>query len=251
MPPRLSTFDGDKAKSSLTEGDATLMADTFKGEGVKPIVSSIIPDEKVHSTPMVILFSDEIQFDLPKTVDNLNRFAYRYGVEFVEELYNQGGGWAAVEEAYENPPNTTEQIMHPEKYFVQEGAQSVEAPLISGDWNLTENERFGEYFILVMLDRWISKDKAEHAAEGWGGDNLTYYERGDEYLFTWNISWDSMDDANEFYLAFQEMMDKTSAEKENGNYWSANGRYLSIQWNENSTLIISSDNETIVQQPFF
>jgi hypothetical protein len=59
-----------------------------------------------------------------------------------------------------------------------------------------------------------------------------------------------MDDANEFYLAFQEMMQKTSAKKENGNYWSANGRYLSIKWNENSTLIISSDNETIVQQPF-
>ncbi|UCC58900.1 MAG: hypothetical protein JSW14_03100 [Candidatus Bathyarchaeum sp.] len=249
MPKRPSTFDGDKARSSLTEGDATLMANTFRGEGVNPSVSSIIPDEKILSLPMMILFSDEIQFSLPDTVDDLKRFSYRYGVGFVEELYEQGG-WGAVEEAYGNPPNTTEQIMHPEKYFGQEDAIPVEAPLMSGDWNLTENEKFGEYFIIVMLDRWISKGEAEQAAEGWGGDNLTYYERGDEYLFTWNIAWDSLDDAHEFYLAFQEMMDKTSAEKENGNCWSANGRYLSIQWNESSTLIISSDNETIVQSSY-
>ena len=198
---------------------------------------------------MVIMFSDEIQPSLPDTIDDLNRFPYRYGVEFVEALYEQGG-WAAVEKAYENPPNTTEQIMHPEKYFAQEDAQPVEAPSITGEWKLTKNERFGEYFILVMLDEWISTDDAEQAAEGWGGDTLTDYERDDEFLFTWNIAWDSKDDAHEFYIAFQEMMYETSAEKEKCSYWFANGRYISIQWNENSTLIISSANETIVQQGF-
>ncbi len=250
MPDRPSTFDGDKARASLTEGDATLMADTFRGEGVKPIVSSRIPDEKALSIPLIITFSDEIQPSLPDTISDLNWFPYRYGVEFVEEMYEQGGGWEAVEKVYENPPNTTEQILHPEKYFAQEDAQLVEAASITGDWNLTKTERFGEYFILVMLDKWIPEKDAEEAAEGWGGDNFTYYERGDDFLFTWNIVWDSTDDAQEFYQAFQEMIDETSAEKENSSYWFANGRYISIQWNANSTLIISSDNETIVQQPF-
>jgi tRNA U34 2-thiouridine synthase MnmA/TrmU len=46
------------------------------------------------------------------------------------------------------------------------------------------------------------------------------------------------------------LMDKTSAKEEDGNYWFAYGRYISIQWNENSTLIVSSDNEATVQQPF-
>jgi hypothetical protein len=100
------------------------------------------------------------------------------------------------------------------------------------------------------LDNWTSSKDAEEAAKGWSGDNLTYYERdGDEYLFTWKIAWDSNDDAREFYSTFQAMMDTTSAEKDNG-YWSAYGRYISIQWNENSTLIVSSDNATFVQQPF-
>jgi len=253
MPERPSTFDGDKARASLTEGDATLMADTFENNGVVPTLWSVTPDDgKSLSIPIVLVFSDEIQPDLPDTIDKINRFPYHYGVEFVKALYaNENGGWEAVEKAYENPPNTTEQIMHPEKYFAQEDAQPVEAPLITGEWNLTKSERFGEYFILVMLNNWISETEAEQAAEGWGGDNLAYYERGDEYLFTWNIVWDSRDDAHEFYIAFQKMMYETSAEKENCSYWFANGRYISIQWNENSTLIISSANETIVQHPFF
>ena len=141
--------------------------------------------------------------------------------------------------------------MHPEKYFAQEDAQPVEAPSISGEWNLTKSERYGEYFILVMLNNWIPEKEAEEAAEGWGGDDLSYYELDDEYFFTWNISWDSNEDAHEFYIAFKKMMNETLAEKENDSRWFANGNYLSIQWDENLTLITSSTNERIVQEPFF
>ncbi len=232
--PERTTFDGAKALTSLKEGDATLMADTFKNDGVVPPSAEV----SVPSTS-----------GLPESINKINRFVYRYGVEFVKAVYEQGG-WDAVDEAYANPPRTTEQIMHPDKYFAQEDALTVEAASVTGDWNLTKTERFGEYFIFVMLDKWISETEAETAAEGWGGDNFTYYERDDDFLFTWNIVWDSKDDANEFYLAFQNLMYKSSAEKHNCSYWSAYGRYISIQWNENSTLIISSANETIVQQPF-
>jgi hypothetical protein len=250
IPTRPKTFDGDKAKTSLIEGDATFMADTFRVEGVNPSVSSIISDEKILSIPMLTMFSCEILPSLPPTINDLNWFPYRYGVKFVEGLYEMGG-WEAVDKAYENPPNTTEQVMHPEKYFVKEDVQNVEAPSISGDWNLGKTESFGEYFILIALNNWIPEKEAEEAAEGWGGDNLSYYERDDEYLFTWNISWDSKVDALEFYIAFQKMMNETLSEKENDSHWFANGIHISIQGNANSTLIISSTNETIVQQSFF
>lgn len=229
--PERTTFDGSKALTSLKEGDATLMADTFKNDGVVP------PSAEVNMPSTS---------SLPESIDRFNRFVYRYGVEFVKALYEQGG-WEAVNEAYANPPNTTEQIMHPEKYFAQEDTQTVEVPSITGEWNLEKTDRFGEYFIQVMLDNWISTDDAEQAAEGWGGDIVNYYERDDDFLFTWNIAWDSRDDAHEFYLAFQEMMYKTSAEKHNCSYWSTDGRYISIQWKENSTLIISSADERLVQ----
>jgi hypothetical protein len=99
-----------------------------------------------------------------------------------------------------------------------------------------------------MLDNWISEDDAEDASKGWGGDVFSYYENGDEFLFTWNIVWDTEDDANDFYLAFQDMMYQASAEKHNCSYWSAYGRYISIQRSGNSTLIVSSADEPLIQQ---
>jgi hypothetical protein len=237
IPERPSTFDSDKALTSLKEGDATLMADTFKNDGVVPPSAEV----RMPSTS-----------SLPESIDRFNRFVYRYGVEFVKALYHyDNASWEVVNEAYTNPPSTTEQILHPEKYFAQEDDQTVEAPSITDEWNLKKTDRFGEYFILVMLDNWISTDEAGQAAEGWGGDIINYYEKDDDFLFTWNIAWDSKDDAHEFYIAFQEMMYETQAEKHNCSYWFADGRYISIQWNENSTLIISSANETFVQQSFF
>jgi hypothetical protein len=232
--PTRTTFDGGKALTSLKEGDATLMADTFKNDGVVP------PPAEV-ATPSTS--------SLPDSVNKLNRFVYRYGVEFVKALYYQMGSWGNVDEAYLNPPTTTEQIIHPEKYFAQEDALPVEAASVTDDWSLKKTDRFGEYFIFVMLDNWLSTDDAEQAAEGWGGDTMNYYQKGDDFLFTWNIVWDSKDDAYDFYSSFQDMLYNASAEKQNCSHWLANGRYISIQWNGNQTLIISSANETLVQQP--
>ncbi|NHJ31283.1 MAG: hypothetical protein FK732_00330, partial [Asgard group archaeon] len=147
--PIRTKFDESKALSSLKEGDATLMADTFKNEGIVP-------------TPVAVRKSSSST--IPETIDKLNRFVYRYGVEFVKGLYNyDDDNWDDVYEAYNNPPNTTEQIIHIEKYFLQENALPLQATPVNGDWNLTFTDRFGEYFILVMLDNWLSIDDAELA----------------------------------------------------------------------------------------
>jgi hypothetical protein len=232
--PTRTTFDGSKALTSLKEGDATLMADTFKNNGIVPPLAEV----SISGTS-----------SLPESINKINRFVYRYGVEFVKTLYEQGG-WEAVNGAYTNPPSTTEQIIHPDKYLLQEGALNVEATSVADGWNLKKTNRLGEYFLQVMLDNWLSTDEAEQAAEGWAGDIINYYEKDSDFLFTWNIAWDSKDDAHEFYLTFQELMFEISAEKKNCSHWFADGRYISIQWKENLTLIISSANEMLVQQPF-
>jgi hypothetical protein len=249
--PTRTTFDGAKALTSLKEGDSTFMADIFKNDGVIPVSLAVTTDgETSFSVPLELLFGDEIQPSLPDTINKLNWFPYRSGVEFVKALY-ASGGWDAVENAYTSPPNTTEQIMHPEKYFAQEIAKTVEVPSVTGNWSLTETDSFGEYFVFVMLDNWISETDAEDAAKGWGGDVFSYYESDNEFFFTWNIVWDTVDDTHEFDLAFQDMMYKASAEKHNCSYWSAYGRYISLECNENSTLIVSSADEALVQYPFF
>ena len=45
-------------------------------------------------------------------------FPYLRGMVFCVKLTNEGG-WKAIDEAYKNPPVSTEQILHPEKYLEQ------------------------------------------------------------------------------------------------------------------------------------
>jgi hypothetical protein len=210
------------------------MADTSKNGGAVPLPADVV---KPGSSG-----------NLPESVNKFNRFVYRYGLEFVKTLYDYDlGSWEDVDGAYLNPPATTEQIIHPEKYLSQEAALPVVAPEVDGNWSLVATDSYGEYFVYVMLENWISEEVALDASEGWGGDVFSYYEQGDEFFFTWNIVWDTEDDAFYFEQAFSEMMYRTSAEKHNCSYWEANGRYLSITHDGDSTLIVSSPDESTIE----
>jgi hypothetical protein len=247
--PDIPTFDGEKAKSALIEGDACLMEEAYTNKTKESSFTMEIANGKPSTMSYEKLWLNKISATLPESISRLYYFPYEYGLKFVKALFAKGG-WEAVNQAYNNPPTTTEQIMHPEKYFAKETSNEAEAPLISEKegWQKIKSERFGEYFVLVMLENWIPKVEAERAAEGWGGDNFTYYEQGNDYLFTWSIAWDSMEDASEFVNSFQEMMGKTGASEVNGNFWHAYGRNLSLIWRGTSTTIVCSTNETAIKE---
>ncbi len=53
--------------------------------------------------------------DAPPIISESMIFPYFKGMVFCAKLANTGG-WAAIDEVYKNPPLSTEQILHPEKY---------------------------------------------------------------------------------------------------------------------------------------
>jgi hypothetical protein len=258
--PNPTTVDEEMAHTALVEGDASYMADIYmslaKGQ-------ANVTQAGVNSVSVYLLESPLLADVHPmiNTLWDLDYFPYDQGKAFVKTLYEQGG-FAAVDQAYVPGyvPDTTQQILHPDKYFANETAQAVQAPtLAESKWTLVQTgygqnqNTYGEYFVQVMLANWINQSEAQQAAAGWGGDNFTYYERGSDYLFTWNIKWDSSCDASEFYAAFNNMMNATGALKENLTDWYANGRYLSISWNQNSntTLIAVSTDKAAVLSSYF
>jgi hypothetical protein len=251
-----TTFDMDKAHAALVEGDASYMGDYFKAHytpSASPAngISSFLIDNPALSAI----------HQMPQTVTDLNWFPYVQGKDFVVALYNKDG-WPTVNQAYVRgyTPDTTEQILHPDKYFANESAQEVSAPtLAENNWNLIQSDHgmnyntYGEYFIQVMLGNWLSESDAQRASAGWAGDNFTYYERGSEYLFTWNIKWDTQCDASDFYVTFHVMMNATGAAGDESCHWTANGRYILIEWdqNTNTTLIAVSNNQAAAQESYF
>ena len=87
---------------------------------------------------------------------------------FIARLANHGG-WPAVDEAYRNPPLSTEQILHPEKYRDQiDLPMSIDLGVLKpGDgWKEVCRNVLGEMQMGVML----RKHGAKTAAPGWDGD---------------------------------------------------------------------------------
>jgi len=255
VPP---SFDSDKARDALNEGDASFMGDYYKNQTK---VQSSLANAAVSQVPWMLLgegLLDEVQLDLPRAISELNYFPYTYGTPFIDAIYKRGG-WTAVNEAYANPPVTTEQILHTDKYFANETALGVASPILAeNNWTRTainnnNSTSYGEYFIQVMLGNWLSQNEAQRAAAGWAGDNFTYYERGSDFLFTWNIKWDTSCDASDFYVAFHNMVNATGTTGDNSCHWYANGRYLMIEWNQetNTTLIACSTNQAAAQEAYF
>jgi hypothetical protein len=145
-------------------------------------------------------------------------FAREAGTAFVQALY-QRGGWARVNEVYDELPQSTEQILHPEKYLA--GEQPIElaaVPLtetLGADWQIIADDVLGEWHTDLLLSAnaddqlRIPVEAARSAARGWGGDRLqAYYNaKTNETVLAVVWTWDSVADAREFKLALSAHLD--------------------------------------------
>jgi hypothetical protein len=62
---------------------------------------------------------------------------YSDGPNFVQEIRDDGG-WEAVNDVYANPPASTEQTIHPEKYGADAPTDVTVTDTSSGDWSILE-----------------------------------------------------------------------------------------------------------------
>jgi len=206
--PPLRTFDQRQAWISIIEGDADFTADMYVS---------------IASGPLRYLSP------VSESIDKIKSFPYQYGSGFISTVFDKGG-WSMVNSVYEEPPSSTEEILHSQVYFAEEESFIKIDPLSpeSKEWKRILTDTYGEYFIRIMLEKWIESDESFEAARGWGGDTLSLFQNNGSYLVTWRINWDSEKDSNEFYDAYrQEILIIGAEEVENGLYKTEN-YYISI-----------------------
>ncbi len=187
-----STTDGGLAMRALVEGDADFVADMYCNlTGIKPRGPLPIPVDH----PYIALQS----------------FPYIYGEKFVAYLYRKANNtWTLVNQAYKKPPESTEQVMHPEKYLAHEDPVNVTLAVNEADKPVYVDV-MGEYYILLVLAQKIGLEQAKKAAEGWGGDLLALFHNNQTSTWTlyWNTTWDTLEDAQEYYNAITQALTKT------------------------------------------
>ena len=157
--------------------------------------------------PMMVAGSGKAMRDAPPVLAETLIFPYARGVVFAAHLTN-AGGWAALDRAYANPPLSTEQVLHPEKYLDGTKADpptSVDLGELKpgDDWKEVTRDVMGELVTGIMLRGYGGRS----AAAGWDGDAAVVFEGADDKLgLVWLSTWDTEQDAREFargYAGFQ------------------------------------------------
>jgi hypothetical protein len=212
--------------SCLIEGDASLADEQYAEEVFGPNWFQLVAAE----TPAGA-FKD---IEIPEFLGRAFSFNYSECPEFVRALHGEGG-WPAVDDAYDDPPDTTEQVMHPDKY--REGELANTGPPVNlgeqlGGWRLLDDAQFGEFDVYnwaVTLTHEYTASRL--AGAGWGsGWVRSYRDEADpsRAIVQLSLGWDSRDDLLEFLGVYDAMLAGMGAEGEavsEGNVrWKAPGQ---------------------------
>jgi hypothetical protein len=184
------------ATSALHEGSATIaMVDyvVLKQTGSARVPASL-------RAPVLEALGDvtlPASSGLPRYVREGLVFPYAAGARLISEIQDRGG-WAAVDRAFrDDPPVSSEQVMHPAKYFAGERPERIRIPAPRGT-ALVQQGDFGEFDTEQLLLEGNPRPRAEAAAAGWGGGGYALWRRGDRDGVTLRWTWDSARDAAEF-----------------------------------------------------
>ncbi len=208
------TLDDDAALAldALAEGEATLVMAMWVmkrlgAAGLDELDSADIPTDAMP-VPTV-----------PDLLYRAGEFPYIDGSAFVYTVFGDGG-WEAVNALWEDPPVSSEQIMHPERY-PGDVPEVIDLPDIAGalgtGWLRASEMVMGEMQIGVLLADgapWGEDDSGDafsfprlenaRAAKGWDGDRLLHLRGPEEdWAIVWQTTWDRRTDAREFAEAAQ------------------------------------------------
>ncbi len=192
--------DAELATHALIEGDATLAMTLYVASNPARALSFL------RSFMAAETSSKEIE-KAPRALRETLLFPYQEGLTWTRSLY-QNGGWPAVSRAFNALPQSSEQILHPPKYFIHEAPVKVLLPDLSRSlgrgWRRIETDVNGEWSFYLILDEFLkSVSTSKAAAAGWAGDRYATYESPSGQSFYVSMSaWDTEKDAREFFDAY-------------------------------------------------
>jgi hypothetical protein len=195
----ISDFDDRRmAWLSLLEGDATLVMERFirlRLGGLGLPLGGAAEDARAAALRAPELF--DVPGAPPVVRDQLVQ-PYLAGLDFARALWSRGGA-SALREAWSQPPESTEQVLHPEKFFARERPRRV-VPSQSAprDGRLVSEGVLGE-----LLLRTLAEERGDEAAAGWGGDGWRLWDVGGRTALAWRSEWDRDADAVEFHAALR------------------------------------------------
>lgn len=192
--------DRAAARLALLEGEAALVRSLY--------LDSLPPERREAAAAQAAARSGPELDGAPEVLVHLARFPARAGAALAVDLYRLGGA-AALDQALDRPPATTEQVLHIERYRSLAPAAEVEPPAAEADgYLLVEEGTWGERRWQALLSSRGAAAEAVRAADGWGGDRyrILWEPSAGEVLFAVRYAADSFSDASEMNAAIRNLV---------------------------------------------
>jgi hypothetical protein len=210
LVPLAGCTDAALAYLSVVEGSAAYIASQWLSE-----------QPNVHNTERAPEVS---AFAFPMRIWKPILAPYVAGIAFVDyPRLSKRVGLASgelVNQLYHAIPQSTEQVLHPDKYWDSSKRDEPIAVVISTEslpsgWSVSRQDTLGELILGILCTLPESRDGASIDAdsefpltneivEGWGGDRVMLLSSTDEARFLLLVTvWDTVQDASEFYGALR------------------------------------------------
>ena len=171
---------GDRllARQALIEGEAVSL--TFdlllKPQGMD---ISRLPDLSMTQGLITTSAGGPVIDKAPKFVRDLLLFPYVEGLGFIYQ-FRKRQPWSGMSAVYKDPPRSTTQILHPEKYLdAREDPLAVVipdlSPLLPGSRLVSEDD-LGEFSLGAVLAFHLGDTEGPRVAVGWRGDRYRIWE---------------------------------------------------------------------------
>ncbi|MFN3199901.1 MAG: hypothetical protein ACE366_16005 [Bradymonadia bacterium] len=206
------------ALSSLVEGSAMVVMlwsrqpDSFEAltsaagaQAIESMLSSLEPEDLAAA-------SGDAFKKAPLILQTQMVYPYLSGLTMCLKLI-RGKGWAAIDAAYTDPPISSEQVLHPERYLNRKTDPPLkvdfsEHPPGVDPTTRTAQNTLGELSIRVLLN--AEADQGVSAADGWDGDGYIVYGTGEKARLLWLSVWENADEATAFEQALRRQRPQMS-----------------------------------------
>jgi hypothetical protein len=148
-------------------------------------------------------------------------FPYTAGGDFAQAVLSKRGGWQGFHTVFENPPVSTQQILHPDLYLRGVSAPPVPLPDISKDlakgWKKLDENILGEFGLHEFLKQFLGEQSAAKLSPVWNGDRYAIYEQHDkkEALLVMRFRASSASDAGDLYRGIKAAFVKKYTKRDN------------------------------------
>jgi hypothetical protein len=210
--------DAEMARESVSEGTAIAamidygLRDQHVGVRDLPDISDLMGAGAISS-----MSKDPVLAKAPQYIQDSLMFPYLEGAEFSQEFLKAHTGWADLKLLFENPPVSTQQIMHPKLYLQGVKPVAVALPkwkhVVPRSWKLLDENVMGEFGLQEVLKQFLGPVRAQAISPAWTGDRYAVFEdskTGDTPLI-FKLMLDNSEHATKFFNEYSAALEKKYA----------------------------------------